>query len=168
MSDVFHEQLVKRVGNSKNIMVKALTIVACIIVLFIALSIEVLALFIIPIIIAEVVVVVFIFRRQNIEFEYIVTNSELDIDKVINMSKRKHLFTIDAKSIVSMTKYENIDRIPQFKSTEKTVDASSGVHDENTQAFIANVKGKTTTIIFDPNEDIYKALKIYLRGKIVD
>lgn len=168
MNDIFHEQLVKRVNNSKNLLVKALTIVGCIIVLFIALSIEVLALFIIPIVIAEVVVIVFVFRRQNIEFEYIVTNSELDIDKVINMSKRKHMYTIDAKSIVSMTKYENVERIPQFKNTNKTVDVSSGVYGENTYAFIANVKEKTTTIIFEPNEDVFKALKIYLRGKLVE
>ena len=37
-------------------------------------------------------------RLQNIEYEYIVTNGELDVDKIMGRSKRKRLVTADARN----------------------------------------------------------------------
>lgn len=167
MNDIFHEQLVKRKTTSKSVATKVITLVICLLVIFITLYSEVLFFFIVPILLVEIAVIIFIFRRQNVEFEYIVTNSELDIDKITAMTKRKHLYTIELKSVTSIAKYSEISQFSQFKSVSKTIDVSSGEMSDNTYAMITTIAKKPAMVIFEPNEDIFKALKLYLRGKIL-
>lgn len=40
----------------------------------------------------------------NVEYEYSITNGEIDIDKIINRRKRKKLITADCKDIEIMAK----------------------------------------------------------------
>lgn len=88
MSDFYTEQLIKKRATAKDMMIKigllALTVLS------------VLILFIFPMgIIAPVVMIardVFVFRRLDLEYEYLFVNGELDIDKIMNKAKRKKYF----------------------------------------------------------------------------
>lgn len=44
---------------------------------------------------------------RNIEYEYTVTNNELDIDKVMSKRGRKHLVTVDVKEIACMGRIDD-------------------------------------------------------------
>ncbi|MCD8094768.1 MAG: DUF6106 family protein [Ruminococcus sp.] len=46
-----------------------------------------------------------IITRFFVEYEYIVTNSDLDIDKITNQSKRKRLCTVDLHKVSECGKY---------------------------------------------------------------
>lgn len=48
-----------------------------------------------------------IINSRNVEYEYIVTNSELDIDKVMSKRGRKHLITIDVKNASCMGRIDD-------------------------------------------------------------
>lgn len=44
---------------------------------------------------------------RNIEYEYIVTNNELDIDKVMSKKGRKHLVTVDMSNVKCMGRVDD-------------------------------------------------------------
>ncbi|MGM9937658.1 MAG: hypothetical protein ACI38A_09950 [Candidatus Ornithomonoglobus sp.] len=48
-----------------------------------------------------------IINTRNVEYEYIVTNNELDIDKVMSKKGRKHLITIDVKNATCMGRIDD-------------------------------------------------------------
>ncbi|MGN0163336.1 MAG: hypothetical protein ACI4EA_07125 [Candidatus Ornithomonoglobus sp.] len=48
-----------------------------------------------------------IINTRNVEYEYIVTNNELDIDKVMSKKGRKHLITIDVQNAECMGRIDD-------------------------------------------------------------
>ena len=88
MNDYYTEQLVKQKTKMSSIMVKAALIAATAVSIFIALMFP-LAM-ILPVIM--VVVDVVIFKRFDLEFEYLYVNGDLDIDKIMAKQKRKRVF----------------------------------------------------------------------------
>ena len=94
------------------------------------------------------------------------TNNELDIDKVIDMRKRKHLHTFNVKSITAMTLYTERDKNSEFKSYDKIVDVSSGELKDNTYAFMIVSDKKRFMVIMEPNEQILKSMKVYMTVRI--
>lgn len=53
---------------------------------------------------------------QNIEYEYILTNSELDIDKVMSKKGRKHIISIDFKNIVVCAPVEDNEHNNDYRN----------------------------------------------------
>ena len=89
MSDYYTEQLVKKRADMKDVFIKALlvalTIVSVLIVFLFPFGI------ILPV--GMIVLDVFMFRRMNVEYEYLYVNGDLDIDKIMNKAKRKRVFS---------------------------------------------------------------------------
>lgn len=46
-------------------------------------------------------------NMRNVEYEYIVTNNELDIDKVFSKKGRKHLITVDVRNVSCMGRIDD-------------------------------------------------------------
>ena len=82
MNDFYTEQLVKKQTDMKDILIKAilvsLTIVSFVVILMYPIGL------ILPILM--IVLDVFMFRRLNVEYEYLFLNGDLDIDKIMNKS----------------------------------------------------------------------------------
>ena len=80
MNDFYTEQLVKKQTDMKDILIKAIlvsaTIVSFLIILMYPIGL------ILPILM--IVLDVFMFRRLNVEYEYLFLNGDLDIDKIMN------------------------------------------------------------------------------------
>lgn len=93
----------------------------------------------------------------NIEFEYCVTNSDLDIDKIINKNSRKRLISINIADIEEMSLYDESKL--KNRSFDHTVNA---VADNNLPVYFAYLrtpeKGKTL-LLFQPDEKILTAMK---------
>ena len=91
MSDFYTEQLVKKQSGAKEMAIRAglivLTVIAVFIVLMFPLGI------ILPIL--AVVLDVFMFRRLNVEYEYLFVNGDLDVDKIMSRAKRKRMFSMN-------------------------------------------------------------------------
>ena len=85
MSDYYTEQLVKKQAGMKDIVIKAalvaVTIVSVLIVFLFPFGI------ILPVL--AVILDVLMFRRLNVEYEYLFVNGDLDIDKIIDVYKRQ-------------------------------------------------------------------------------
>lgn len=166
MSEIFNEQLVKREPQSMDVIKKVIFVVVAIIVVFAVLLTQ-LFFFVALVVIVEGFILRFLFQGMNLEFEYIMTNHELDIDKIISKSKRKHMHTLNVKSIIAMAKYQEMDKSTEFKSFDKKVNVSSGVLKDNTYAFIINEDRKRVLVIFEPNEKILKSMKIYMTTRVL-
>ncbi len=102
----------------------------------------------------------------NLEYEYALTNDELDVDKIINKERRKRILTLtleemDLMAHVSNEKYQN-----RFNQAEQMIDASSGEEGPNTYAILFKQKGVPTKLIFEPSESIQKGLVRQAPAKI--
>jgi hypothetical protein len=98
----------------------------------------------------------------NIEYEYIVTNGEIDIDKIFAKRRRKRLITAKASSF---EKFGPANEAPaSFDGT--TIMASSGIANENYYAEFNHSKHGHVRLIFSPNEKVLGAIKPYLPRNI--
>ncbi|MCL2363132.1 MAG: DUF6106 family protein [Defluviitaleaceae bacterium] len=155
MGDVFKEQIIKRKPSVRDIALRALIVVVTVIIVIVALimlaSIGVLIAFAIGF------GAYYLMSFFNVEYEYIFTNGDLDIDVIYSKSRRKRLFSGNVKSFDIMCHLEDKMRIGEFSGAQAMLDYSSGTPSENTYAFLALHNGKRTKIIIEPNEKMLKA-----------
>ena len=101
----------------------------------------------------------FILSNMYYEFEYIVTNGELDVDKIIARKRRKRLVSVNAKNFTAFGQLTEDLNSEQIKTT---LVAHDGVKDN---IFYAEFKDSTlgnTRLLFSPNEKVLSNLKPYI------
>ena len=95
MSDYYTEQLVKKRPGRKDLAIKTglivLTVLTVLIVFIFPVGL------ILPIL--AIVLDVIMFRRLNVEYEYLYVNGDLDIDKIMNRAKRKRMFSMNVSEM---------------------------------------------------------------------
>jgi hypothetical protein len=160
MGDVFKEQLVKRIPTNKDILIKSALVGAFIFLTFITF---ILIPGLMPIIMAALgFVIYYVFGMMKKEYEYILTNGELDIDCIYGKARRKRKFSCDVKEALLLAHSGNRDADHEYKSAETTLDMGSGRVTENTWYLLATQKGKRVKVIFEPNEMMFGAMKAYI------
>ena len=156
MLDYFTENIVKRKKSGKDIALSALIAVGAIIV-FLALCYIGLITGLMQILFLLAAGAIWgayiLIGRFSIEYEYIVTNGEMDIDKIMQRRKRKRIITVPAKNIRS------IEPLRVDNTTYKEViDASK--NDKNAADTYMLITEDNVKIIFNPSE---KMLKIFAK-----
>jgi hypothetical protein len=109
-----------------------------------------------------------LFRRLDLEFEYIVTNGEMDVDKIMGRRSRKRLFTVDCRAfdILAPYKEEYLREIGPAATTNR-IDVSGHPQSPGRWFAVYNAKeGARTLLIFEPNEKMLNAFSLYIRNKI--
>jgi hypothetical protein len=150
--DVFAEQLVK--SSAKRTAVKII-----IVIVFAACAFVVLSLFTMPlslILCAGLMWLAwFVSGSQNIEYEYILTNNDFDIDKITAKRSRKRLITL---KISTFTDFYKADSENTEKTNIKVIDVSGNTGD----VYIADCSheklGKIK-IRFTPSEEFIESLE---------
>ena len=156
MGDVFKEQIVKRQTNIKDTAIRA-----CLWVLFGLIAIA--AFGFLHTSIGMIIVIVlwfgvkFLTSFLSIEYEYVLTNGELDIDIIYDRSRRKRVFTANVKSFEIMAHIQDKNHEAAFNTAQVTKDFSSGVPGPDTYVFLTVIDGKKTKVIIEPNEKMLKA-----------
>jgi hypothetical protein len=95
------------------------------------------------------------------EYEYIVTNGELDVDKIIAKRKRRRLLSIKASDF---TGYGLLKDAPTADGETTTVMAS-GLSDGDAADYFADFNHKTlgkARLVFSPEERVVQAIKPYV------
>jgi len=162
MNDVFNEQLVARGGSQKDLLKKIGISVVGALIVCVSMNIPQVATFIPMILIAVVAGIVFLFRRYNIEYEYVFTNGDLDIDRIINKSRRKSALSVNVRSFVTMVPVTNKDYEREVSNYTKLMDFSSGTVKDNTYAVIFEKDKNRVKMIFEPDEQMFKAIRSYI------
>jgi len=153
--DVFKEQIVKREPGLKNRLIKG-GVIFLIVLLFFLIS-PFAGQFTMIIIAALGFGAYFLFGYLNVEYEYIFTNGELDIDCIYSKSRRKRQFSGVVRDFEIMAHVEDRNHASEFNAANETKDYTSGKIKDNTYAFLAAYKGKRLKIIIEPDEVMVQA-----------
>ena len=100
-----------------------------------------------------------LYAMLNIEYEYIITNSTMDIDKIISKSSRKRITSFDLSSVQRIEKFTGV--LPA--DVTKDCFFACNTNDEN--AYIVYYKQETKpqkTFVFAPNEKMIAGMKNFL------
>ncbi|TYQ15082.1 UNVERIFIED_CONTAM: hypothetical protein Cloal_1489 [Acetivibrio alkalicellulosi] len=111
--------------------------------------------------------VYFVISLRKIEYEYAVTNGELDIDKIINQKKRKRMFSASCREFSVFSKLDLEKHKNEISEIPQKIKAVSSMNSQNVYFFTANYKGKKSVVFFEPDERMLNALKPYISKKII-
>ncbi|MEZ0536934.1 DUF6106 family protein [Caldicellulosiruptoraceae bacterium PP1] len=168
MNDVFHEQIVIKKKSTNDKLKQIGLIFLGVIVGLITYFIPVINTMFLLFFILAIWGAVYLSRNFNIEYEYAVTNYYLDIDKIVAQRKRTRLVSLDIRKIDyfipfsdSMYKSQEND-----KSIIQTIDCTSNSNNkENVHAIIANIDGKKSRVLIEPNKEISDAINKFIQKK---
>ena len=160
MGDVYKEQIVAKKTSAREVLTRTGIIIAA---LAVAILVMLLAPGILPMVcVLLVILVYYLFSYLVVEFEYIFTNGDLDIDIIYSKSRRRRVFTGSAKSFEAFATLKDAAHSGQFGQTAGTKCYASSKAAENAYAFISTYKGKRLKVIFEPNETIMTAMNPFL------
>lgn len=153
MTDRFTECLVKKVPDSGDNLKKVflITAIAAIAVLTIIAAAATKLYLILIITMAVIYAAYYLLKGMSIEYEYIFTNGELDIDKIIGQRKRQHLITLNAKQFDAFGK---VDADTSEKPNATLFLCSDNTGKNEYFADLITEEYGETRIIFTPNEKI--------------
>ena len=162
--EMFVEKIIKRRKSGLDMAITALIIVAAIIISF------ALLIFIpgfAPVLVAGVGYLAYILISQrNIEFEFIVTGGELDVDMIINQKKRKRVYSGNCKDFELVAKVKSDKYTREIKESKNVKDFSS--HDERADVwFIQIVQGTPTVILFEPTQSMIDIFYTFNPRKVI-
>ncbi|MBQ8905090.1 MAG: hypothetical protein IJY85_01835 [Ruminococcus sp.] len=103
-----------------------------------------------------------LFTNQYIEYEYLLTNGELDIDKIIGKRKRVRLLTVPVSAFTEFGKEEDGVTIPE----DVTAVLAAGEGMETYAADFQDDSMGAVRLIFSPNEKMLDTMKPYLRASV--
>ena len=148
--DIFCEYIVKKQQTAKDLVKRLGIIMAAIVLSFLFLVFNNMLMGFGFILIAAVIYgAVFLYRKTNIEYEYILTNSILDIDKIFAKSSRKRAESIDFKNV------EGFGRASEAPSSPaKEFDYAGNINDSNVFYIEFFKDGEKKRVFFQPNQKI--------------
>lgn len=161
--DTFFEQLVAIKKTSK-------TWLAYFAIALLAIAIMTVTFWIVPQIFIIVIAVVFfgiykLYSLLNIEYEYIITNSIMDIDRIIAKSSRKRVLTFNLGEVERVEKYRA--DLPQ--EMLKDCLFACNKNDENAIVMIIHSDGKPKkSLIVAPDDRMKDAMKKFLPKYVAD
>lgn len=160
---MFVEKIVKRRKSGLSIAIAAgILIVAIVASIALFLFIPTFS----PILVAGVFYLAYmVITKQNIEYEYIVTSSDLDIDMIINQKKRKRVFTASCKEFETVARVKSDKYTSEIKACKNVKDYSS--HKENADVwFIYTKQGAPTVILFEPTQTMIDIFYTFAPRKV--
>lgn len=164
--DIFLEYLLDKKSTAADMLKKVGIILAAIVVMI--LIVNVMALFgtvllsYMPLALAaEVYGVYLLIRNFNIEYEYIFTNGELDIDIIKSRRSRKRLTSLNTKNIELMARKENdlYRRDFENESIAKKYDAVYDPAKGDIYCVLYSVDGVRSLLTFQPPEKLVEAMQ---------
>ncbi len=164
--DIFVEKIVSKKKGLKEYL-KAIAIVfAAFIVAIVATNYFFPQGIIIIIYVAIVYGAKYFISNLNVEYEYSITNGDIDIDKIINQKKRKHLYSAGCKDIELMAKLSSSKYNESIVKAPLTIKAVSSMGSPEAYFAVINSNGKKVTLYFEPNEKMLKSLKTMLGSRL--
>ena len=162
--DTFCEQIVQRNPSQKESLLKVVFLTLVIfsgMLLFIFLSV-INYLFALVASAAVVFLGFYLIMKGDCEYEYSVTNGELDIDKIIAQRKRKKILTVDVRNFTTFAKYDSKSRNKDLR----IMDLSDGIEENKYAAGFNSKNYGRVLLIFSPNEKVLETIKPFFSRNI--
>ncbi|MEG2295155.1 MAG: DUF6106 family protein [Oscillospiraceae bacterium] len=170
MQDVFIEYIVKRKKDGKDFLIQLFITISTFavagIILFLSPILGAFSFFGVAILAGITYLALWLIRSRNIEFEYILTNGELDFDKIIAKSKRKRILTLKCKEFESFGRFnKDTVMLEEYKTKFYLCDSLDG---EN--IWYAGIKHPTngkTIVVFNANKKMLDGMRNFLPRNLV-
>lgn len=174
-NDVFVEYLVKKKKTGKDYLIQIGVVLAALVIIFLAFALSpylgAFSIISTLVIVAVIYGAYYLFTNTRVEFEYILTNGEMDIDKIIAQRKRKRLITVKCKDFETFGRYTPEAHISQNIQNKMFVcdsPASPNVY----YATLRHPTKGSTLIVMNVNEKFATNMKKYIprnvRGDALD
>lgn len=171
--DVFLEYLVKRRGSGKTALYRLLVVLGVIVTAILMLMLSGLfhnfSMIFMLVFAAACYGAWYLFTSLNVEFEYIVTNGEMDVDKIVAQRKRKRLVTVSFRTMELMAPLSGEHRreLESQGRSCKLVDASVSAEEKGTYCIIAHTeKQGQVKLLFSPDDRILKSAQAAAPRKV--
>ena len=92
-----------------------------------------------------------------VEYEYIFTNRDFDVDKIVAKSSRQRVLSFKVPSVQKYAKFNPLAPIPH--SVQKVYYACDKNSEDAMYIIVPVVKEGTVMLVFEPNERLAKALE---------
>lgn len=99
---------------------------------------------------------VFLIRKTDVEYEYILTNSVLDIDKIMAKKTRKRMISVDFKEIDICAPAENIGA---GSTAAKVLDLAGDINAKGVYYVDCVKNAQKYRVFFQPNSKILNNIK---------
>src|SRR5690554_4799054 len=150
--DVFMEKIVAKRQTPKDFAVKAGIIIGAPVVYILFMNIPYISRFLQGLELLLIAAIVYVgyqlIRAREIEFEYIVTNGDLDIDKIVAKSKRKRIFSSNSRDFEILAKYRGAHYEPNMDDINNRIEAVSTMRAEDIYFIVLNYNGQRTIVFF--------------------
>jgi len=172
MGDIFLEYIVKQKPTPKMILMRMGIIIGAIVLTFFMLMLsgnQIVATFLPALFCGMCFLVYKLFTGMSYEFEYIVTNGELDIDKIIARRSRKRVFNARPAEVEILAPLDEKYRHEYESGTfSKTIDAASSRTSDCRWFLIVNSdKHGRVRVIFEPTEKMVENMRLYMPKKVM-
>lgn len=162
--DVFIERIVQKRKDMKDYLIIFGVIIATIILMLLVLNfIPGMAFFFL---IGLGYIAYLVITTRNIEYEYAVTNGDLDIDKIIAQRKRKRLFSANCKTFDIVAKVKSSHYSNHYKSFKKQINCASSLEGDNVYFIVLNYNKEQTIVYFEPSEKMLMNFKTFIPRKV--
>lgn len=160
--DSFKEQIIKKQATNKDNVTRVLIILATLALAFAIVFISILypKIFVMGIFLACASIYggVYLMQNLSVEYEYIFTNGDLDVDKILAARSRKRLITVKVGDAT------DIGPCDDHSDGGKTLVLASAFEPEM-QDYYLDVKHKSygeVRVIFTPDDDMLMMIKSHL------
>lgn len=168
--DLFCEQLVKRKKTVKDTLIIAAMFITLVVIPVLGFVLSMLvnpyfmmvAIFVFAL---DIYFVWYVVTGRNIEYEYIVTNNNLTIDRVMAKRRRKRVISLDIKNIDEMCTL-GTKELSKGKCERVIFAGATDFGEKEYQMKIYTEKFGNTLVVFSPNEKTLKAMKPFLKAQV--
>lgn len=170
MGDTFIEQLIKR-KNDSMVLLKQIGIAVLAVLI---LGVGGFALLLFPTFSAIILLIMagavyggwLLLTSMNVEFEYIYTNGEMDVDKIMAKRKRKRVTTVRVSSFDEFEPFT----LEQYRQRRYDITINAAISMQDPDAWYASYRnrdGKKCCLVFSPNENLLKEMQLQYRRKTI-
>lgn len=164
MSESYSEDLIR----VKRGTVTMLRMVAAVLCLSCGLSVISVSIMLMPLMVAFWIFAFWLLKPQALEYEYTFTTGSLEIDKIVNMSSRKHVMTVDFKAVQVIAPHGS-EQVKQAKANEgkvKVKNFTSQREDARVYSVLVNKNGSFMELLIEPSDKTLALMKQYGHRKV--
>jgi hypothetical protein len=162
--DIFMEKIVRKKKDFKDYLITAAIVIAAVILILVVLTYLSSMGFIITV--GIIYMAYLLITTRNVEYEYAVTNGDLDIDKIIAQRKRVRIFSENCKNFEIVAKLKSDHFTPQYRSFKGQIDCTSTREADGVWFIALNYKNEQTIVYFEPTEKMLQNFKTFIPRKV--
>lgn len=156
MNDAYAEWLVKRKTPALNYVIKGAIMVLCVLSFLLAMVAGLLGMIILTIV---GVGAYFLLPQLSLEYEYLVVNDQITVDKVMGQTKRRKAWEGTLAQVQIIGPVDAYQVKDYERQVTKTLDFTSHMPNAKVYAIIHQDSGNMTKVLWEPNERILNVLR---------